>query len=210
MIYQTIKQNCIDEITEKKSRFICQLFYVENKQEAEDKIKQIRKKYYDSKHNCFAYRIYDMESDSIITKMSDDGEPSGTAGAPMLAILNGNNLINVLAVVTRYFGGILLGTGGLVRAYQGAVQKTLDKAILSNVTKGSVYQISLPYSHIEQFKYFFNINNIHIVKIEYSENIKYLIEIGKNDKEKILSQFEEKKFELLKIEHIGEKMIILD
>ena len=111
----TIKENVLAEIVEKKSKFIANLFYIESQQEAEKIIKQIKKKYYDARHNCIAYRV--IENDSVIEKSSDDGEPSGTAGAPMLNILQKNNLCNVLVVVTRYFGGILLGTGGLVRAY---------------------------------------------------------------------------------------------
>ena len=88
-------------------------------------IKEIRKKYYDAKHNCIAYRI--IENGRIVEKASDDGEPSGTAGAPMLNILQKNNLANVLIIVTRYFGGILLGTGGLVRAYSARFIRNIRK-----------------------------------------------------------------------------------
>ena len=210
MVYKTIKHDCIGEITEKKSKFICQLFYVQSKEEAEEKIKQTKKKFYDAKHNCFAYRIYDVQTNSVITKTSDDGEPSGTAGAPMMAILNSNELINVVAIVTRYFGGILLGTGGLVRAYQGAMQEVLNKAVFSKITKGSEYEVQIDYSQVDQFQYFCNKNNIHILKVEYSENIRYVIEISEDDKDKILTKIEEKKFELLKIQYISEKMLILD
>ena len=111
----TIKQNVQAEIIEKKSKFIANFFYVENVEEAEKMIKETKKKYFDARHNCIAYRV--VEDGQIIEKSSDDGEPSGTAGSPMLNILQKNNLANVLIVVTRYFGGILLGTGGLVRDY---------------------------------------------------------------------------------------------
>ena len=123
--FVTIKDNVQFELVEKKSRFIANLFYVESTQEAENIIKDIRKKYYDAKHNCIAYRIID--NGRIVEKASDDGEPSGTAGAPMLNILQKNNLANVLIIVTRYFGGILLGTGGLVRAYSARFIRNIRK-----------------------------------------------------------------------------------
>ena len=123
--FVTIKDNVQFELVEKKSRFIANLFYVESTQKAENIIKEIRKKYYDAKHNCIAYRI--IENGRIVEKASDDGEPSGTAGAPMLNILQKNNLANVLIIVTRYFGGILLGTGGLVRAYSARFIRNIRK-----------------------------------------------------------------------------------
>lgn len=104
--YLTIKSNSTYEVVEKRSKFIGQAFYVENVEEAENIIKEIKKKYCDARHNCYAYRI--LNKNDIYQKSSDDGEPSGTAGAPMLNILEKNNLVNVLIVVTRYFGGILL------------------------------------------------------------------------------------------------------
>ena len=111
----TIKENVQTEYVEKKSKFIANLFHVENSEEAENIIKETKKKYFDARHNCIAYRV--IEDDRLVEKSSDDGEPSGTAGAPILKILIGQNLSHILVVVTRYFGGILLGTGGLVRAY---------------------------------------------------------------------------------------------
>ena len=110
-----LEKNVTAELVEKKSKFIANIFYVESVNEAEEKIKNVKKQYYDAKHNCFAYII---SEDNVLTKrFSDDGEPSGTAGAPMLDILEKQKLYNVVVIVTRYFGGILLGTGGLVRAY---------------------------------------------------------------------------------------------
>lgn len=105
-MFKTIEENVSCEIVEKKSRFIADIFYVENRQEAENKIKDVKKKYYDAKHHCFAYSVF--EENGRLDRFSDDGEPSGTAGSPMLNILTSNNLCNVVAVVTRYFGGVLL------------------------------------------------------------------------------------------------------
>lgn len=105
-MFKTIEEDVSYEIVEKKSRFIADVFYVESKEEAEEKIKAIKKKYYDAKHHCFAYSIYGGNLRE--NRFSDDGEPSGTAGSPMLNILTSNNLCNVVAIVTRYFGGVLL------------------------------------------------------------------------------------------------------
>ncbi len=111
------------EITEKKSRFITNIVPVENEEQALMFIDSIRKKYYDARHNCYAYITGDNDE---FTHCSDDGEPSHTAGRPMLEVLKGAGLHKVCVTVTRYFGGILLGTGGLVRAYQGAVKAAID------------------------------------------------------------------------------------
>lgn len=105
-MFKTIKEEVSCEIAEKKSRFISDIFYVESKEEAEERIKEIKKKYYDAKHHCFAYSVFD--ENGRLDRFSDDGEPSGTAGSPMLNILTSNNLCNIVTVVTRYFGGILL------------------------------------------------------------------------------------------------------
>ena len=122
-MFKTIKKEIETSVTEKKSKFICHIYHVESVEEAEEKLDEVRKKYHDARHNCYVYRI----ADGDISKASDDGEPSGTAGVPMLNILNGNNLSNVLVVVTRYFGGILLGTGGLVRAYSLATTTAIEE-----------------------------------------------------------------------------------
>ncbi len=124
---KTIAEKTNAQIVEKKSKFICDLFYVSSIQEAEEKIQNVRKIYHDARHHCFAYRI--EAKDAIIQeKSSDDGEPAGTAGAPILNLLSKYELSNCLAVVTRYFGGILLGTGGLVRAYSEVTKIAIQKA----------------------------------------------------------------------------------
>ena len=114
---------------EKKSKFIANIFYVETTDEAEKYIKQIKKKYHDAKHNCFAYAI-ETGNGGIAVKYNDDGEPQGTAGAPILKLILEKGLSNIVVIVTRYFGGVLLGTGGLVRAYTGATEKALESATI--------------------------------------------------------------------------------
>ena len=184
-MFKTIKENVSAEIVEKKSKFIANIFYVETREEAENIIKDINKKYHDARHNCYAYRIY--SESGIIEKSSDDGEPSGTAGAPMLTILSKNNLANVLVIVTRYFGGILLGTGGLVKAYSSATALALEKANVIEKNIAELYKIEIDYTDLNKFKYFANKNNINILKEEYLINIE--LEIALSD-EKILDKNE--------------------
>jgi len=169
--FNTIAENVeiTAEIVEKKSKFIANLFYINSVSEAEEIIKKVKKKYHDAKHNCIAYRV--IEEGKIIERSSDDGEPSGTAGAPMLSILQKNNLCNVVVVVTRYFGGILLGTGGLVSCYS---QATIDA--LNNATKvikclGVEAQVELEYPNFEIFKYYCKNHQINIINIEYLDKI---------------------------------------
>ena len=138
-MYQTIEKQETFELTEKKSKFIANLIYVKRKQEAEQKIKEYKKKFYTARHNCFAYRV--LEDSGIYERFSDDGEPSGTAGAPMLNILQKNNLCNVIVIVTRYFGGILLGTGGLVRAYSDCTIGAVNGAKKFNLQLGEEVEV---------------------------------------------------------------------
>lgn len=201
----TIKEKVQTEITEKKSKFIANLFYIENACEAERIIKETRKKYFDARHNCIAYRV--IEEDQLIEKSSDDGEPSGTAGAPMLSILQKNNLVNVLIIVTRYFGGILLGTGGLVRAYSGSLLQAIEASIKVKKCIGEELQVTLEYSEFENFKYYCKNNKINIIDSNYSENIICKIELEEDEKEKLLKNYETKKINLKEIRELSKKYI---
>lgn len=183
IVFNTIEKENSAEIVEKKSRFIANIYNVESKEEAEEKIKQIKKKYYDAKHHCFAFSI--IEENGIIQKSSDDGEPSGTAGAPILNIIKSNNLQNVLIIVTRYFGGILLGTGGLTRAYSEAAGKVVQQSELIQKEPGMEVNLEIDYNDNEKFKYYCQKNNVNIIKIEYTENILYKIELNEKEYKKI-------------------------
>lgn len=185
-MYKTIKKNVSAEIVEKKSKFIANVFYVESREEAEDIIKSQKKKYHDARHNCYAYRV--LENGTIIEKSSDDGEPSGTAGAPMLTILSKPNIVNTLVIVTRYFGGILLGTGGLVKAYSEATKNALEKAEITKIEEGFLYKIEIKYSDLENFKYFIKNNDASITKEEYFENVFLHIFMPKNEIECLKSE----------------------
>ena len=184
--FTTIKNNATAEIVEKKSKFIANAYYVESKDEAEEKLKEIRRKYNDARHNCYAYRV--LNEETIFEKCSDDGEPSGTAGAPMINILQRNNLCNVLVVVTRYFGGILLGTGGLVKAYSEATKNALEKAEITKIEEGFLYKIEIKYSDLENFQYFIKNNDASIIKEEYFENVFLHIFMPKNKIECLKSE----------------------
>ena len=201
----SIKEHSYSEFMEKKSKFIGNLFYVESVEEAEEIIKKVRKKYFDAKHNCIAYRI--LEKEQIVERFSDDGEPQGTAGAPMLNILQKNNLLNVLIVVTRYFGGILLGTGGLLRAYQNSLMLTMENGEKVKKCAGDVLEIVLEYSDFENFKYYCKNNKINITKTEYAEKIVCKIELEVDKKQKLLKDFETKNIKLSNIKELYKKFI---
>ena len=201
----TVKENSYSEFTEKKSKFIGNLFYVESVEEAEDIIKKVRKKYFDAKHNCIAYRI--LEKGQIVERFSDDGEPQGTAGSPMLNILQKNGLLNVLIVVTRYFGGILLGTGGLVKAYQKSLMLAIENSIKVKKCIGEILEVVLEYSDFENFKYYCKNNEINIVKTDYKENVVCKIELEEDKKQKLLKDFETKNIKLNNIKELYKKFI---
>ena len=204
-MFKTIKENVSAEIVEKKSKFIANLFYVESTVEAENIIKEVKKKYHDARHNCFAYSVF--TADGIQNKFSDDGEPSGTAGSPMLNIITSQNLSNVLVVVTRYFGGILLGTGGLVRAYTGALQEALNKAEEINKDLGLEAKLVLNYSDLEKAKYYLEQNRIKIVDIVYDQNIELIFETTKEKIEMIKSNINNLNFKIEELEILEEKYI---
>lgn len=201
-----LEKNTTAEIIEKKSRFIANLFYVETPQEAEDKIKQVKKKYYDAKHNCFAYIT--LNGNEIQKKCSDDGEPSGTAGASMLEILEKQSIYNVVVIVTRYFGGILLGTGGLVRAYSDSLKEAIKKSTLVEQEPGYEAEIKLPYADFEKFKYYCNKNNINIINSEYSDFIICKIEVNDAEKNRLEIEFrEQNNFKIMTFDIIRQKNI---
>lgn len=203
--FVTINNHFTAEIVEKKSKFIANIFHVENIEEIEKYLKQIRKENYNARHNCYSYRI--INNDMVLEKASDDGEPSGTAGAPMLNVLSKNNLCNVLVIVTRYFGGILLGTGGLVRAYSDVTIKAIEEAEKVECCKGYQIDINLDYSEFENFKYYCKKNSINIIKSEYNENINIKIDLNEEAKRKLLEDFETKNINIKDIKNLSEKYI---
>ena len=203
--FYTIEKNVETEIVVKKSKFIANIFYISTNKEAEEKIKEIKKKYFDARHNCFAYRV--VENDNIIEKSSDDGEPSGTAGGPMLNILQKNNLANILIVVTRYFGGILLGTGGLVRAYSDALLEALEKTQKVKMVSGLELEVTLSYNNFENFKYYCKNHEINIISTNYNENIVCKIDMELEKKVEFDKDYENKRLNLMEYKELNIKYI---
>lgn len=201
----SISKNIEVEIIVKKSKFICNLIKVDTQEDAENKLREIKKKYHDARHNCVAYRV--IEDDRIIEKSSDDGEPSGTAGGPMLNILQKNNICNVIAVVTRYFGGILLGTGGLVRSYSDSLMKAVEEVekVERCIGLGAIAEID--YNNLENFKYYCKTNSIFIENCEYGETIFCNIDIKESKKQELINDFETKKVNLINLKFLSKKLI---
>ena len=172
--YRTVCEDGIGEILEKKSRFICNVHFAESEEDAISYINTLKKQYWDAKHNCFAYII---GKEGFTVKCSDDGEPSGTAGRPMLEVLKKEKLTNVVVVVTRYFGGILLGTGGLLRAYTQAVTEGIKNAGLCDMQLVNVYEITVAYETVGKVKYCLSNQEITILNEEYGQNVNLEIAI---------------------------------
>ena len=147
-----------------------------------------------------------LKEENVIERSSDDGEPSGTASAPMLNILKQKNICNVLVIVTRYFGGILLGTGGLVRAYSQATENVIENSNLINKTKGIEVEIVLEYKDLEKMKYFCRMNSLNIIDIKYNEDVTLKIEIKEEDRN-IFENKEKLNFNIKKYMVIKERYI---
>lgn len=207
-MFKTIDKDVQAEIVEKKSKFIANIFYVETVEEAEEKVKEIKKKHYDARHNCYAFSIFSKEG--IVNRFSDDGEPSGTAGSPMLNILNSKGIVNAVVIVTRYFGGILLGTGGLVRAYTGAMQEALKE--IQEVTKDTGLEVCLEtsYPDLEKMKYYLKQNNIDIVNTEFSENVNVYVDITEEKYKNLLETKNDLNFKIISEKIIKEKYIVIE
>ena len=171
-----------DEIVEKKSRFIATVKPVESEEEAFSFINETKKKYWDARHNCSAFVIGKRQE---LTRCSDDGEPAGTAGRPMLDVLLKEDIHNVAVVVTRYFGGVLLGTGGLVRAYQKATQQGLAASEIIEKMDGSVLYIRTDYTGIGKLQYLFAQEQITVMDTEYGADVLVKAVIPVEDKERI-------------------------
>lgn len=176
-----IKEECTNTIVIEKSRFITYLEYCENEEQYKEYLKTIKKKHYDANHVCSAFLGKDTR------RSSDDGEPSGTAGVPMLSCLDKHGMENTAAFVVRYFGGIKLGAGGLIRAYSSSVSEAIKQADLVEDRIFNQYTITLNYETANRIDYLLN-KECEEVETEYSENVKYTFLT--ND-EKVLNRIEE-------------------
>lgn len=166
---RTISEKVTNKLVIEKSRFICELFPITSEEQAQNYLNQVKAEHPKAAHYCYAYVIQTPKQK--MEKQSDDGEPSRTAGLPMLEILRHENLVNVLAVVTRYFGGTLLGTGGLVRAYTNSVKEALKLTNLKEVTLMQGYRLELPYSLYPQVAYQLKQKAIYVVDTQFKEGV---------------------------------------
>ena len=187
--YKVVKAPATGEIVEKKSRFIANVIPVSSTAEAEAEIARISKEYWDARHNCYAFVIGEK---SEITRCSDNGEPSGTAGKPILEVITGAGITNVLIVVTRYFGGVLLGTGGLVRAYTQAAQAGLASSEIALMQKAVVINLKFGYDMINTVQYYLRQENIHVDKETYEANVETDIIVPTTDFDKVINDLTQK------------------
>lgn len=170
--YKTVYVGGEGEMVEKKSRFIATVRPVKTEEEANQFVEEMRKKYWDARHNCWAFILGERQE---FKRCSDDGEPSQTAGKPMMDVLTGAGLTDVAVVVTRYFGGTLLGTGGLVRAYSGAVQEGLKNSTVITKYLGVKLSVTTDYNGVGKLQYLFGQKEIPILSAEYTDKVVFTV-----------------------------------
>ncbi len=170
--YRTVLEGGVGELEEKKSRFIATVEHVESEEEAAQVIQACRKKYWDASHHCSAYIIGSKQE---IQHCSDDGEPGGTAGRPMLDVLLGGGFCNVVVVATRYFGGTLLGTGGLVRAYSGAAKAGLAASTVIEKKLGRKLLVETDYNSIGKVQYILAVEKVSVLETLYTDRVQTIL-----------------------------------
>jgi len=175
-----IKKTAREEIIEKKSRFIASVYPIFSKEEAEEKKDEIKKEFWDATHNVYAYIL-----PNNISKYSDDGEPQGTAGLPVYNVLQKKELENILVIVTRYFGGTLLGKGGLIRAYTESAKVGIEAAEIFEVKEYSLVNVSCEYNIKDRVLFFLDKNNIEYIA-NYTEKVVFEVNIPKIEVEKFI------------------------
>lgn len=188
MEYRTIRQDGQAQEEIKKSRFICHAKRVYSEEEARDFIAAIKKEHYKATHNCSAFIVGEK---SEIKRTSDDGEPSGTAGVPMLGVLENHQLTNVCFVVTRYFGGIKLGAGGLIRAYAGSVALAIKEIGLSEIKEQAGLRLKMSYSQYQNFDNFLKAEDLIEFDTEFTDIVATTIYIDKQEKETLVQKLVE-------------------
>lgn len=173
---------------EKKSRFIAAVYSISSEEEAASYVEAARKKYWDARHNCYAFVIGDNNE---IMRFSDDGEPSGTAGKPILEVIVGRGIHNCLIVVTRYFGGTLLGTGGLVRAYQKSSLDALCNSSIAVRTKGSRITVRTDYNSAGKLQYAAQKNEWMLENIIYEADVRLVLAVPEKMCERVIKEITE-------------------
>ncbi|KRM69470.1 hypothetical protein FD06_GL001140 [Apilactobacillus ozensis DSM 23829 = JCM 17196] len=188
--YLTIKQNGEHEIIIKKSQFICNIARIKDEDEANNFINTIKEKHKKATHNCYAYIL---GKDDHIQRASDNGEPTGTAGVPILEAMKLNEIHNVVAVVTRYFGGIKLGAGGLIRAYSNATSSTIEKIGIVNKILQTKIDIVVDYNLFDKLNYHLTENNVNIIETKYTSQVMVSVSVNKES----IKEFQKKIINLL-------------
>lgn len=176
--YVTIKNETTNEVIINKSKFITTLFKVESEEDAKEKIAEIKAQHKSANHNCSAYVIGDQHQ---IQKANDDGEPSGTAGIPMLETLKKEDVHNVVAIVTRYFGGVKLGTGGLIRAYQSGVTEAIQQTGKISMELSIKYEVTINYDQTGKFEYELAQTDYQLIEQMYTDKVTYIIYVKSID-----------------------------
>lgn len=171
-MYKIVYTGATGEIVEKKSRFIAHVYPISSEEDALQHIERIKKEYWDARHNCFAYVIGPNQE---LQRFSDDGEPSGTAGKPILEVLLGEDIHNVLVIVTRYFGGTLLGTGGLVRAYSSATKIGLEACVITERCEGKKVSVKTDYNGLGKLHYIVEQMQISILDTIYTDSVEVIL-----------------------------------
>ena len=182
MEFRTIKEDGQVQEEIKKSRFICHAKRVYSEEEARDFITAIKKEHYKATHNCSAFIVGER---SEIKRTSDDGEPSGTAGVPMLGVLENHNLTNVCVVVTRYFGGIKLGAGGLIRAYAGSVALAVKEIGIIEIKEQADIAIQMSYAQYQEYGNFLREHKLIELETNFTDQVDTMIYVNKEEKENI-------------------------
>ncbi len=191
-----------ESLTVKGSKFIASLFPVSSKEQAESILEKVRKQYYDATHNCFAYRVY-----PDIERYSDDGEPSNTAGKPIMSVIKGNELFNTLVVVTRYFGGTKLGVGGLIKAYGESAKKAVESVNTVFLESIKTLKVIVGFNEVNYIYHLTRQDGVKIVKEEYSnDGVYFTIRIKADMLEQIKENLRDKLNRVPEIEELEEKL----
>lgn len=213
--YWTVFEDGTDEIVEKKSRFIAYIAHATSKEEAMEYVEKLKKTHWDARHHCYAFRI---GSESVLERCSDDGEPSGTAGKPMLEVLAGREICDVVAVVVRYFGGTLLGTGGLVRAYTKSMQAGLEASTLIEKKLAYKNTLTCDYGFYGKIQHLAETLEITIVDSQFTDMVTLTLLIPIARKETFVKKLTEASSGSLTLENeeevyygmLGKEVIIFD
>lgn len=184
--YKTLENNCTGEFKDKGSKFIAYCFPLKDAEDVANKISQIRKEHPKARHFCYAYRLGISKN---IFRTNDDGEPSGTAGKPILGQIDSFELTNIIVIVVRYFGGILLGTGGLINAYREAAKNSLSNAIIKEIVILYQVTVSCEYSFLPDLINFIKRNKIKLVESDFTEGCILKLSVNKDQLEKLTNLY---------------------